>query len=299
MRTVRALGAVTAAVVLTGAAASAGAPAAADHLAGAAPRPATSAAPVPPGIDDFAGVIAIAGCSAALVAFRGAAPDQPALMLTNGHCWTRMPDAGEVLVDLPANASATLLKADGSTAARLRTTRLLYATMTDTDAALHRLDTTYGEIARRYRIAPFVLAAQGPRPGEKITVNSAYHKKRYHCAMDRTVFRLREAEWTWKDAIRYSAACDLPHGSSGSPLLSDATGEVVGIHNTSNDADAAPCALNNPCEVDADGTVTSAPKDISYAQQVAGFTTCVDARAQLDLSVAGCTLPKPRSPARR
>ncbi|HEX5741520.1 MAG TPA: serine protease [Pilimelia sp.] len=295
MRLTRALAAAAAAVALAGAAASGGATA----TAGTAPRPAPSATPTPPGVGDFAGVIRISGCSAALVAFRHAAPDQPALMLTNGHCWTRMPEAGEVLVDLPADAPAVLLKADGSVAARLRTTRLLYATMTDTDAALHRLDTTYREIARRYRIRPFTLAARGPRPGDRITVNSAYHRKRYHCTADRAVFAVREAGWTWKNPIRYSPACDLPHGSSGAPLLDDATGEVVGVHNTSNDADDQPCALNNPCEVDEDGTVTSGPKDIGYAQQVAGFTTCVDARARLDLAVSGCTLPKPRARARR
>ncbi|GAA2530424.1 serine protease [Pilimelia columellifera] len=252
-----------------------------------------------PGVDDLAGIIAMSECSAALVKFRNAPMTNAALMLTNGHCTgadigQRFPNAGQVIVDRSANRSVKLLKADGSTAATLRANRIVYDTMTDTDAAIFRLATTYQDIKARYGIDAFIIAEQGPKPQDRITVSSGYWKKRYKCSMDKQVYRIREDQWTWKESVRYTAECDTPHGSSGSPVFGDASGEVVAVNNTGNDGDARACAMNNPCEVDEQGKVTSAPKGISYAQQTWWFTTCVNSAFELDLSVAGCQLPKPK-----
>jgi len=253
------------------------------------------AAPVaaaPPGIDDFRGIIKLDNCSASLVKFRDASADNAALMLTNGHCFEGgMPKAGQVFVNKASTRSGTLLKADGSSAGTVKADKALYVTMTDTDVSLYRLTTTYKAIQDKYGIAPIVLAEQGPKTGDKITVNSGYWTQRWHCSMDGQVYRLKEDQWTWKDSIRYSENCDTPHGSSGSPLLSDVTGEVVGINNTGND-DGAKCTMNNPCEVDQAGKITVLKKR-SYAEQTWWFTGCKNAKAELDLTVAGCQLPKP------
>jgi hypothetical protein len=52
--------------------------------------------------------------------------------------------------------------------------------------------------------------------------------------------------------------------------------------------------MNNPCEVDENGTVTVRP-DQSYGQQTYWFTTCLTASNAIDLSKQGCLLAKPAS----
>jgi hypothetical protein len=74
-------------------------------------------------------------------------------------------------------------------------------------------------------------------------------------------------------------------------MISVATGEVIGVNNTSN-TDGGQCTLNNPCEMDRDGVIT-VHKGIAYGTQTYWLTTCVDPGNKLDLARPGCLLPKP------
>ncbi|GGJ94897.1 serine protease [Pilimelia anulata] len=259
-----------------------------------AAAPAAPAAAAEPPAGGFAGMVALPGCSGAVVRFRGAPPARPALVLTNGHCVeTGMPAAGVVLVDRPSRQPVTLLAADGQPAAALAADRLLYATMTGTDVALYRLGVSYAGIQRRYGVAPLVLAERGPAAGAPITIPSGFWRLTYRCAAEATVPVLREAQWVWRDAVRYSAACDTKAGTSGSPIV-DASGEVVGVNNTGNEG-GTPCALMNPCEVGPDGAV-AVLAGRGYGQQTAAFTTCLRGGFRVDLTVPGCRLPRPYGP---
>ena len=115
--------------------------------------------------------------------------------------------------------------------------------------------------------------------------------KLFDCDIDGFVYRLKEGNWTWKDSVRYTSACQTGSGTSGSPVLDRATGDVVAVHNTGNE-NGGSCTRDNPCEVDQGGNVT-VRRGINYGQQTYQIPACFTAGNQLDLSAAGCTLPKP------
>ncbi|MFD6324507.1 serine protease [Streptomyces sp. NPDC058442] len=244
------------------------------------------------GAVNLAGTVSLSNCSGSVVRMPGSAADDPALVLTNGHCLeSGFPGAGEVLVDRASGRSFGLLNASGAKVATLRADRLVYATMTDTDAAVYRLGTTYAQIRSAYGIEALTLADTRPAAGTAVSVPSGYWKRIYTCAVDGFAYRLKEAGWTFKDSVRYTPACNTIGGTSGSPVVDDATGKVVAVNNTGN-TDGGRCTMNNPCEVDENGAVT-VRRGINYAQQTYPFTACFGPDSKLDLYASGCTLPKP------
>ncbi|MFC9326719.1 serine protease [Kitasatospora sp. NPDC057015] len=258
-----------------------------DAAPAAAPAPAAPAVTV-----SFAGTVALSNCSGSLVRLPGSAAGDPALVLSNGHCLeSGMPGPGEVVVNQASSRTFSLLSASGAKLGTLRASKVVYGTMTDTDVSLYQLNTTYSAIQSRYGIAPLTIAATHPAQGTSIKVVSGYWKKIYSCSVDGFVYRLKEGEWTFKDSVRYTSSCNTIGGTSGSPVVNAATGEVVAVNNTGNE-DGESCTVNNPCEVDQNGTVT-VHQGINYAQETYGIPACFAAGNRLDLTRAGCTLPRP------
>lgn len=243
---------------------------------------------------DFAGAVALSNCSGSVVKTASAAAADPALVLTNGHCLEEgFPEAGEVIVDQPSSRTFSLLSADGSgSVGELKANRLEYATMTGTDAALYRLDVSYTQIEQSYGISALELAGR-PSEGTPISVVSGYWKKIYSCSVDGFVNELREADWSWRDSIRYTPECETIGGTSGSPIVDAGTGKVVGVNNTGNESGER-CTMNNPCEVDEQGNVT-VRQGRNYGQQTHQIPGCLTAGSRIDLNQAGCDLPKPSS----
>ncbi|MFC4607806.1 serine protease [Streptomyces maoxianensis] len=253
---------------------------------------ATTASQVEARAVDFAGTVALSNCSGSVVRMPASEPDDPALVLSNGHCIeSGFPAAGEVIVDQPSSRSFGLLNSAGSRVATLRAGKIAYATMTDTDVSLYQLTSTYQQIQSRYGIKALELNAAHPVRGTAIKVVSGYWKRIYSCDIDGFAYRLKEGEWTWKDSVRYTSSCNTIGGTSGSPVIDNATGKVVAVNNTGNE-DGLRCTDNNPCEVDENGTVTVRP-GINYAQQTYGIVPCVGLDNKIDLGRPGCALPKP------
>ncbi|MBB1255347.1 trypsin-like peptidase domain-containing protein [Streptomyces sp. OF3] len=243
---------------------------------------------------DLAGAVALSNCSGALVRTPDARPEDPALVLTNGHCLEGggIPEPGEVVLDRPSSRSVTLLAADGREAATLRAARIVYATMTDTDLAVYRLTTGYREIEDRHGVRPLEIATARGTPGARIDVVSGYWKRVYSCRLDGFVHELHEDGWVMRDSLRYTAGCDTTPGTSGAPVVDRATGRVIGVNSTANRGDGTPCALHSPCEVAKNGDTTTR-RGVAYGQQVHALTTCVTADSRVDLTLPGCALPKP------
>ncbi|MEU0840105.1 serine protease [Streptomyces sp. NPDC005962] len=245
---------------------------------------------VPPDdlIPDMEGTTDLSGCAGSVVRTPASRPQDPALMLTNGHCvqgdW---PAPGTATVDQPADREVPIADRQGYTQATARANRLVYATMTGTDIALYRLDKTYAQL-KAERAKVFQLASAPVRAGDSLTVASA--GQRHKCTAEAVVPHLREGGYQMDNSIRYATSdnCAPWHGDSGSALLAPDGTTVVGIHNTHND-DGAQCTDNNPCEVGPDGKVTS-QKGRSYGQQVHTITKCLAKGSKLDLSRQGCTL---------
>jgi Trypsin-like peptidase domain len=251
----------------------------------AAPAPALAAV-------TLANTIKLSNCSAALVRFPTSVSSDRAMMLTNGHCYEGgMPGAGVVIQNRTSSRSGSLLNSAGTALGTVRADRVIYATMTGTDVTLYRLTSTFATLSSNYGATAYTIASSRPSAGAAITIPSSYWKRIWNCKIDSFVPQLREDAWTWKDSIRYDANCDTIHGTSGSPIVSSSSGQIVGINNTGND-DGQMCTLNNPCEVDANGT-THAYQGQSYGEQTYWFTTCVNSSRTIDLTVSGCLLTKP------
>jgi hypothetical protein len=241
---------------------------------------------------NFAGTVSLSNCSGSIVRMPDSEDNDPALVMTNGHCLeSGFPAPGQVLVDQASSRTFGLLNSSGGRIATLRASKLSYGTMTDTDVALYQLTTTYAQIKSSYGISPLTLNDTHPVAGTAISVVSGYWKRIYSCNVDGFAYRLKEGDWTWKDSVRYTSACNTIGGTSGSPVVDQATGKVVAINNTGNE-DGESCTVNNPCEVDASGNVT-VRQGINYAQETYQIPACFGLDNKLDLSRSGCTLPKP------
>ncbi|MEV0258823.1 serine protease [Streptomyces sp. NPDC050732] len=268
-------------------------------ILGATAAPATAVGNEPPAQSEvkakavnFAGTVALSNCSGSVVRVPSSQPGDPALVLSNGHCLEGgFPAPGQVIVNKASSRSFTLLNASGGNAGTVRASKIAYGTMTDTDMSLYQLTSTYRDIESRYGIKALELNAARPEQGRAITVASGYWKRLYKCNIDGFAYRLKEGSWTWKDSVRYTPACQTIGGTSGSPVIDDATGKVVAVNNTGNESGGR-CTDNNPCEVDENGRVT-VREGINYAQQTYWIVPCVGAGNKIDLSRAGCQLPKP------
>ncbi len=241
---------------------------------------------------NFAGTVSLSNCSGSVIRFPNSEDNDPALVMSNGHCLeTGMPGPGEVVVDRASSRTFGLLNSSGSRIGTLRASKIAYGTMTDTDVSIYQLTSTYDQIKSRYGISALTVADTHPVAGTAITVASGYWKRLYNCNIDGFVYRLEEGDWTFKDSVRYTSACNTIGGTSGSPVIDQSTNKVVAINNTGNE-DGERCTVNNPCEVDQSGNVT-VHQGINYAQETYQIPACFGVDNKLDLSRSGCVLPKP------
>ncbi|MFH8621294.1 serine protease [Streptomyces vietnamensis] len=241
---------------------------------------------------DFAGTVALSNCSGSVVRTPSSLPSDPALVLSNGHCLeTGMPGPGQVVVNKRSSRSFTLLNSAGTGVGTLRASKIAYGTMTDTDISIYQLTKTYAQIQSTYGISALTLNDTHPVQGSAISVVSGYWKRIYNCSIDGFVYRMKEGDWTWKDSVRYTSACNTIGGTSGSPVIDTATGKVVAVNNTGNE-NGESCTVNNPCEIDENGVVT-VRQGINYAQETYIIVPCIGAGNVIDLNRPGCTLPKP------
>jgi len=256
-----------------------------------AAAPAT-AAPAAPAINavDFTGIVALSNCSGSVVRTANSLPSDPVLVMSNGHC-VKFFAPGEVIVNQRSTRTFNLLDSTGQRSlGTLRATALAYGTMTNTDVSFYRTSTTYAQLEQNFRSRALELSSAHPTQGESIRVVSGFHRTIYSCNIDGFVFRLREDRWTWQDSIRYTSACMTIPGTSGSPVEDTATGKIVGINNTGNEQGQR-CTLDNPCEVDQNGTVT-VRQGINYAQETWFISNCITTGSRFDLTRAGCGLPR-------
>ncbi len=151
----------------------------------AAGMSAASAAPARPKLAvDYTGIVALSNCSGSLVRTPDAADSDPALVLTNGHCYEGgMPSAGQVITNQPSSRTFSLLDPSGQgTLGTLHATTVLYSTMTDTDVTLYKLDTTYAAIQQTYNTPALQLSTTTRRPAPTCASSPATGGRRTRAA---------------------------------------------------------------------------------------------------------------------
>jgi V8-like Glu-specific endopeptidase len=252
---------------------------------------ALAAAPASAVQADFTGIVALNNCSGSLVRPPTAQDTDPALVMSNGHC-VKLMGGNEVIVNQASSRTFTLLNGSGGSLGTLRSTKLAYATMKDTDVSFYQLNQTYAQIQQQYTTRALEMTTSKPATGSNIQVVSGYWKRIYNCRVDGFVYQLKEDAWTWRDSVRYASqsSCNTIGGTSGSPVIDTASGKVVAVNNTAND-NGGRCTLNNPCEVSQSGQVT-VRSGYKYGQQIYNIPACIGAGNQFTLTAPGCTLPR-------
>lgn len=240
----------------------------------------------------FEGIVKLSNCSGSLVAFNGMPLSAKAIMMTNGHCVSApggFLKPGEVWVNRAAPRALKLFDANFKLH-QIEATKILFATMTNTDVAFYELSESYTEIYNRTKVRALLLDSVRPMAGINIDIISGYWDRGYSCEIDGFVFQIREADWTFTDSIRYTAGCDTIGGTSGSPIIARGERRVVGINNTSNESGSR-CTMNNPCEVDEQGEVR-VMKGVRYGQQTYNVYSCLTPDFRFELNRRGCSLPR-------
>ncbi|HEX8092846.1 S1 family peptidase [Jatrophihabitans sp.] len=242
----------------------------------------------------LASTIALSNCSGSLARYPSSLDTDRAMMLTNGHCYEGgFLAAGQVLVNRASSRTGKLLNASGTAVATVKADLVLYATMTGTDVTLYRLNKTFAQIRSTTGLNALTISSTHPVDGHAISIPSSYWKTTYSCAINGFVSTLREDQWTWHDSIRYlypSSTCQTIGGTSGSPIIDNSSLQIVGINNTLNEQGQA-CTLDNPCEVNADGSLTYTQGQ-NYGQETYWFNTCLTSTNAIDLNKTGCLLTK-------
>lgn len=239
---------------------------------------------------NFEGIVALNNCSGSLVRLEKSQDSDKALVFTNGHCFEGgFINTGEFVSHKPSSRRMNIMNPTSGTAVSLNATEVVYATMTNTDMAIYKLDVSYADIKSKYNVSPLTLASTHPTATTAIEIISGYWRRGYKCQIDGFVPQLKEEDWLWKDSIRYSRpGCETIGGTSGSPILAAGTRTMIGINNTGNES-GEKCTMNNPCEIDDKGKITYT-QGVSYGQQTYLVYTCLNDKNEIDLGVEGCML---------
>ena len=243
---------------------------------------------------DFEGIIKLDNCSGSLIKFVGQPLSAKGIVLTNGHCYSNGPFGGMIkpgqVISNKAVRRDMQIFDKAMNKFPVQATKVLYATMTNTDIALYELSESYDTILEKYKVEPFTLESSRPFEGMNIDIVSGYWERGYTCGIDAFVFKLQESNWSFTDSVRYTPECKTVGGTSGSPIVSRGTRSVIAINNTGNESGQR-CTMNNPCEVNEAGTVTVL-KGRNYGQQTYNIYSCLRPDFNIDLSISGCSLPK-------
>lgn len=234
---------------------------------------------------DFEATVQYLGCSAAIIRFDDNQPEDKGVLLTNGHC-VEFLSPNTAIGDIDEERVVSVLNSNGNETGTLFLTKLLYATMTNTDLALFELEDSYQEIQNRFGIEALILSRTPATGGTAIRIPSALHLEEYRCDIDGIVPTLRESVWEWTNSLRYF--CDTIKGTSGAPIIALESGLVIGVNNTVSSAGVA-CEIDSPCEVNDDGSIIFM-ENLAYGQQTSDLYLCRDEVGELDFGKTECPL---------
>lgn len=250
-----------------------------------------SAGATPATTEELYGMASLNGCSGGLVNI-GRSVEQKAVVITNGHCVSGSLGANEAWINQPSQRAFNLYSKTG-TQVRVNSTRLLYATLTDTDLALYELTETYQSLEAK-GVRAFTLAKTPIELGRKVRVTSGYWRETLSCTLARQVYRLREGFGSdvsnpsvATNAFALSTNCVTRGGYSGTPVVDDSLA-IVGLLFTGAEGRGQNCEEQSPCEEDESGNRRYVHKT-SYVARIDQIAGCVE-NGELNVALGTCTL---------
>lgn len=245
---------------------------------------------------NFEGIVKLSNCSGSLVILEGQNFNAKGLVLTNGHCVPKgvfggMLGPNEVVINKAVRRQMKLFK-DLKTLFTINATKIVYATMSQTDMALYELDESYQQIYNRTGVSPLILSSKRPLEGTQIEIISGYWERGYSCGIDKFIYKMQEGDYYFADSVKYFPGCNTIGGTSGSPIIDPQTREVIAINNTGNES-GRKCTMNNPCEINERGEIF-AEKGTSYGQQTYKVYSCLNSSKEFVFTKSGCQLPSYR-----
>ncbi|MFZ3285011.1 trypsin-like serine peptidase [Pseudomonas sp.] len=227
--------------------------------------------------------------------------DQPALVVTAGHCSVnaRLTGDNDVVIDSPMQPgfyfTPNFFYDNQADHRRYEIRRVVYSTMKGTDLGLLELSATYGEL-RSAGIKPTLLKNFEPvdraiesahipffaTPGGGIFLRHSVCKSE----SGRPVFESEEPirvnfPWFWSQS-RPNDCIGVYGGSSGAPVFSKDGRQVIAVISTLTDPGHTGCGYARPCELTDSGTVSR--KDAVYTNSVDQFVAAMRPDNTLDLS---------------
>jgi hypothetical protein len=219
-------------------------------------------------------------------------PDQPALILTSGHC---VDISNQVHRGTPLNATVKFNYFEDTQEQQIvaGVSEIVYAGMNRKDVAVMKLNLTYRELASQGIVPKKISRRKSSgalaHPSIPVMVAPPHFLRKSTCAHGGEA-ALVEGPYIWPNQMRLS--CPGKGGSSGSGLFNE-DGEVSGVMNTVNNAIGNPhyaCAMNLPCEITKDGT--SEPSEVTaYGFDTAFLHNCYTPQCVFVPEARGCDLP--------
>ncbi|MBS1827289.1 MAG: trypsin-like peptidase domain-containing protein [Acidobacteria bacterium] len=267
--------------------------------------PAASSQLLPP-TSAYAAIGQISLSSTCTATFIQTPANGPAYALTAGHCYSLNAQEVFLNLDAPANTRPIRFNFFAETSAGeqipIPIRRIAYATMKGADLMLLELAATRDELAAR--ITPLVLEPATPPTGEPISIigipasffdQTGRFLRRSRCTLGPPA-DLIEFTWHFYNTRRNDCE-DIVGGISGSPVLSERTGRVIGIVNTTThlawsaggDFD---CYAGRPCELS--NNTQRVEEETSYSIPVAGLLNCFNSAGDFSLANDACPLDRGR-----
>lgn len=247
----------------------------------------------PASTDELRGMATLT-CSGSLIRLNRNA-DQNVVLLTNGRCAKRhFINPGDAVINSPYDRGDILVYLGDSEPEKIAVTRLLYATMSDTDIALIELEATYAELEDRGAQVYSVSDSDADsKVGTTVLVVSGYTKQKQHCTIEKNIPLLLEDVWSTRNQVSFDANCVIEGGWAGSPMIDPTTQKIVGMVNASN-TQGGICTLDNPCEIEGKSE-KMAFRGRTYGQKISRLSDCVTTDGEIDLNLKGCALPAPKT----
>ncbi|NWA28266.1 trypsin-like peptidase domain-containing protein [Pseudomonas gingeri] len=214
--------------------------------------------------------------------------DQPAYVLTSGHCVDS--GQGKILTNTPITGHVEFnYFADTTDSTRQYALKQVHwSSMRGIDLAIVELDASLGDLMQA-GIQPLLIAAP-LKPGSDIVIVGApqgEHLQLSSCRLE-SLRDIIEHPWIWPDSLK-TRCRGLGQGSSGSPILDPRSNTLVGVVNTLNKASTshAKCHRNAPCEISDNALHWQG--NVVYGPSTKRLLGCF-VQGRLDLSPRQCRL---------